>query len=113
MVESEHRLNTWQIPTVAAVKRKRTFAETTEEEETQQPNYQATTTDERSPGSQGITPAADQGIGTSYRSLARGGRSHAWLTLTETRRRCQRINGRKGSDKYSKRCRRAGISFIT
>lgn len=105
MVESEHRINTWQIPTVAAVKRPRTFSETTEEghvcsgpstqltEQIQQPNYQATTMDERSPGSQGITPAAEQGMGTSYRRLARGGRSHRWLTLTEMRRRCQRMNG--------------------
>lgn len=97
MVESEHRLNTWQIPTVAAVKRPRRSTETAEEghmcsgpspqltEQTQQPNYQATEMDEGSPGS--------QGIGTSYRRLARRGRSHRRSTLAEMRRRCRRING--------------------
>lgn len=73
MVESEHRINTWQLPTVAAVKRPRTFTEATEEghkssgPSTRQPNYQATKMDERSPGSQGITPAAEQGVATSHR----------------------------------------------
>lgn len=75
MVESEHRLNTWQIPTVAAVKRPRRSTETAEEghmcsgpspqltEQTQQPNYQATEMDEGSPGSQGITGS---GTGDRY-----------------------------------------------